>query len=49
MAGGVFVGFDAGVKTKFTAVSGVYNEYYDPDASSTKYLVVSTRTMSDVQ
>jgi hypothetical protein len=49
MAGGVFVGFDAGVKTKFGSVSGVYNEYYNPDASLTKYIEISTRTMSDVQ
>jgi hypothetical protein len=48
MAGGVFVGFDAGVKTKFSSVSGVYNEYFNPDASAIKYLELGTRTMGDV-
>ncbi len=49
MAGSVFVGFDAGVKTKFASVSGVYNEYFNPDASAVKYLEIGTRTMGDVQ
>ena len=48
MAGAVFVGFDAGVKTKFSYVSGVYDEYFNPDASAVKYLEIGTRTMSDV-
>lgn len=49
MANGVFVGFDAGAKTKFSSVSGVFNEYFNPDASAVKYLEIGSRTMSDVQ
>jgi hypothetical protein len=47
MANGVFVGLEAGVKTKFTSVSGVFNEYYNPDASATKYLEIGARTQAD--
>jgi len=47
MQGGVFVGLEAGVKTKFTSVSGVFNEYYNPDASATKYLELGARTQAD--
>jgi hypothetical protein len=47
MDGGVFVGLEAGVKTKFTSVSGVFNEYFNPDASAVKYLEIGARTASD--
>ncbi len=47
MANGVFVGLEAGVKTKFSSVSGVFNEYYNPDASATKYLEIGARTSAD--
>jgi hypothetical protein len=47
MNGGVFVGLDAGVKTKFSSVSGVFNEYFNPDASAVKYLEIGARTPSD--
>jgi hypothetical protein len=47
MAGGNFVGLEAGVKTTFTSVSGVFNEYFNPDASATKYLEIGARTPSD--
>lgn len=47
MAGGVFVGLDAGVKTHFTSVAGVFNEYFNPDASAVKYLEIGARTSAD--
>jgi hypothetical protein len=47
MTGGNFVGLDSGVKTKFSSVTGVYNEYYNPDASATKYLEIGARTAAD--
>src|SRR5678815_5864543 len=46
MAGGEFVGLDAGVKTKFSSVSGVFNEYFNPDASAVKYLELGARTQA---
>jgi hypothetical protein len=49
MDGGVFVGLEAGVKTKFSAVSGVFNEYFNPDASAVKYLELGARDPSDYQ
>jgi hypothetical protein len=47
MDGGNFVGLEAGVKTKFSSVSGVFNEYFNPDASATKYLEIGARTPAD--
>jgi hypothetical protein len=47
MQNGIFVGLDAGVKTKFSSVSGVFNEYFNPDASATKYLEIGARTSAD--
>jgi len=47
MDGGVFVGLDAGVKTKFSSVSGVFNEYFNPDASAVKYLEIGARGAGD--
>ncbi len=47
MPNGAFVGLEAGVKTKFTSVSGVFNEYFNPDASATKYLEIGARTSAD--
>jgi hypothetical protein len=49
MDGGVFEGLEAGVKTKFNAVSGVFNEYFNPDASATKYLELGARSPTDYQ
>ena len=47
MDGGNFVGLEAGVKTKFASVSGVFNEYFNPDASAVKYLEIGARTQAD--
>lgn len=47
MDGGAFVGLEAGVKTKFSSVTGVFNEYFKPDASATKYLELGARTPAD--
>jgi hypothetical protein len=47
MDGGDFVGLEAGVKTKFSSVSGVFNEYFNPDASAVKYLEIGARTQAD--
>jgi hypothetical protein len=47
MDGGNFVGLEAGTKTKFTSVSGVFNEYFNPDASAVKYLEIGARTQAD--
>jgi hypothetical protein len=47
MDGGNFVGLEAGVKTKFSSVSGVFNEYFNPDASAVKYLEIGARTQAD--
>lgn len=47
MDGGAFVGLDAGVKTKFSSVSGVFNEYFNPDAAAVKYLELGARTSAD--
>lgn len=49
MDGGVFTGLEAGVKTKFTSVSGVFNEYFNPDASAVKYLELGPRASTDLQ
>lgn len=47
MDGGAFEGLEAGVKTKFSSVTGVFNEYFNPDASATKYLEIGARTPAD--
>ena len=47
MDGGAFVGLEAGVKTKFASVSGVFNEYFNPDASAVKYLELGPRASTD--
>jgi len=47
MDGGAFVGLEAGVKTKISSVTGVFNEYFNPDASATKYLELGARMPSD--
>jgi hypothetical protein len=47
MDGGNFVGLEAGTKTKFSSVSGVFNEYFNPDASAVKYLEIGARTQTD--